>query len=229
MLYDQAAFPATATVQDEEDNKHEQQQQQTTKRHKTSSPNTIHILVDDNNNNTTTNNDEKAKIITILIPDSIIRIPDARARAILSGTESRAIALLSLNAYVSTLGGGYFLCKRVDVALQMAYRQHQIAVMLDNSELAGQCRIHVCYILMQQGKLSLAAQRLHDEKMEAKRTGSEKHAAIVQAAVVYLIKLNRIQAELKRKPIHKKGEIIQDDYYRQRFVAIGDGNTNSST
>jgi hypothetical protein len=166
------------------------------------------------------------KQITIVIPPSLVHIPDARSRALMLGTESQAIALLSLNAYVSTLGGGYFLCRRVDVALQMAYKQHQIAVRLGNPELAGQCRVHVCYILMQVGKLHLAAQRLHYEKMEAQRIGSEKHAAVVHAAIVYLVKLNRIQSELRKNHHRKKngtnhkkgGGVIHDDYYRQRFV-----------
>ena len=61
----------------------------------------------------------------------------------------RQIALITLNAFVSTLGGGYFLCRRIEEAERMASYQHRVALWLGDPILASQCRIHLIYNCIQ--------------------------------------------------------------------------------
>jgi hypothetical protein len=70
-------------------------------------------------------------------------------RFILTSVEVRAASLIALNAYISTLGGGHFLCKHVKSAWRMALQQQAVAIALGDMELAGQCRVHLAYICMQ--------------------------------------------------------------------------------
>lgn len=124
------------------------------------------------------------------------------------------IALKTLNAYVSTLGGGYFLCRKIDEAEHMAERQLRIAIMLGDPVLAGQCRIHLVYNCIQRGLLREAKRRLKLEWMIAHKLSSDTLKSIVRAAWVYIRKLTRIKPVLRR---HGNKQTI-DDLARQRFV-----------
>jgi hypothetical protein len=130
--------------------------------------------------------------------------------------EARTSTLIYLNAYVSTLGGGHYLCKHVKAAWAMALRQQAIAIALEDLELAAQCRIHLAYICMQIGKLKSARARVEKEKAFAKEIGSNKLAAVVFAAEVYLRKLQQKKHELRQQADDK----LRDSLYRQRFVDI---------
>lgn len=141
-------------------------------------------------------------------------VPPRWVRDKLGLPEKRAIQLIALNAYVSTLGGGHYLCKHVEDAWALALRQQAISLALDDQELAGQCRIHLAYICMQMGKLREARRRLRLEDRFAIKIESNKLRAVVHAAEVYLTKLELREAELKNMPEDK----LRDEFYRQRFV-----------
>ena len=113
-------------------------------------------------------------------------IPPRWIREKLGGVERKAVSLIALNAFVSTLGGGHYLCKHVKDAWSMALGQQAIAIALGDMELAGQCRIHLAYICMQMGKLKAAKRRLESERAFGVKIGSEKLLAVVHAAEVYL-------------------------------------------
>jgi len=143
-----------------------------------------------------------------------VAIPPFWIRRTLISVETKAASLIALNAFVSTLGGGHYLCKHVSDAWSMAIRQQAIALALGDMELAGQCRIHLAYISMQVGKLKSASKRLESERKFALKIESNRLLAVVYAAEVYLNKLTLRAAELKRKP----QERLRDEFYRQRFV-----------
>jgi hypothetical protein len=59
--------------------------------------------------------------------------------------ENRLIRAVSLNGYVSTLGGGFFLCHHFRTAITLALRQMQLALFLDRPDLYLACCINVAY------------------------------------------------------------------------------------
>lgn len=148
-------------------------------------------------------------------------------RAVVDFMDYKARLLTFLGAYTSTLGGGYFLCKHVSVAWRLALRQEKIALALEDYTSAGQCRVHLTYILMQMGKLKEAKRRLKREHVYATTMlHSERLEAIVRAASLYLAKLELEKDELAKPGPSwinvggHKGNFVVDNYRRQRFVKV---------
>mmetsp|Transcript_46857 Transcript_46857/g.98368 ORF Transcript_46857/g.98368 Transcript_46857/m.98368 type:complete len:453 (+) Transcript_46857:1-1359(+) len=66
--------------------------------------------------------------------------------------ENTLIRLTSLSAYISTLGGGFFLCRYLSTAISLARRQCQIALLRGDSDMAMKCRINEGYCYIHAGK-----------------------------------------------------------------------------
>jgi hypothetical protein len=59
--------------------------------------------------------------------------------------EHQLIQAQSLNGYVSTLGGGFFLCHHFATAIYLARHQQRLAVYLHRPDLYWTCWIHMAY------------------------------------------------------------------------------------
>jgi len=68
--------------------------------------------------------------------------------------ENTLIRLTSLSAYISTLGGGFFLCRYLSTAIILARRQCCIAMMRGDRDMALKCRINIGYCYIHNGKLN---------------------------------------------------------------------------
>ncbi len=68
--------------------------------------------------------------------------------------ENKMIRLTSLQALISTLGGGFFLCRYLSVAVSMARQQCKIALLRGDEEMALKCRINEGYCHIHSGKLN---------------------------------------------------------------------------
>lgn len=82
--------------------------------------------------------------------------------------ENLQIQLQSLNAYIATLGGGYFLCHYLSTAVCLARYQRQIAIQLNDIELAMKCTINEAYNYIHAGKIKKALKLIEDTKEWAK-------------------------------------------------------------
>ncbi len=134
----------------------------------------------------------------------------------LSWLVARKAGLATANAFVSTLGGGYFLCKQIDRAEQMALRQLSIALSLGDPALAVQCRVHLAYNQLQRGRLRLARAMLECEWLCAKALGDDVLQSMVKSAWLYLRRLRQLRALLARPA---QGDKTRDAFYRQRFTS----------
>ena len=85
--------------------------------------------------------------------------------------ENKYIRLISMNAYVSTLGGGHFLCKQVSQARAMALAQRRIAVALGNTALEAMTLVHLVYADVQVGNFRRAMRCLRRIARFAAETG----------------------------------------------------------
>lgn len=99
--------------------------------------------------------------------------------------ENLRIRLTSLNAYVATLGGGYFLCRRLEIAISLAKRQRSIALALNDYTLAGQCSVNEAYNFIFAGKIDHALRLIRTVAEDAKARNDELLPAVCRAAKLF--------------------------------------------
>jgi len=102
--------------------------------------------------------------VVILPPNPIFkgmtysRIPSTSPTSLFSGrlihNENTLIRLTSLSAYISTMGGGFFLCRYLSTAVSMARQQCRIALLRGDEEMSFKCRINEGYCYIHAGKLN---------------------------------------------------------------------------
>jgi len=68
--------------------------------------------------------------------------------------ENTYIRLTSLSAYISTLGGGFFLCRYLSTAISLARQQCCLAMLRGDVDMALKCRINMGYCYIHNGKLN---------------------------------------------------------------------------
>ena len=107
--------------------------------------------------------------------------------------------LLTTSAYVSTLGGGYFLCKFVNQAKIMAARQFTLAKCLNDTPLEIQCCIHMAYSLIREGKWNMASSIIkYQEARCALLNSNHEIISVVKSAKRFLRKIKKTSTKLKK-------------------------------
>lgn len=124
------------------------------------------------------------------------------------------VALVTANAYISTLGGGHFLCKQLSQAKLMARLQIAVSMGLQDPILESKCRINLAYSAIQTGRFRRAQRMIRNETEVAERLKSDELAKVCHAAQTYLGKTYRVHRELLNRPSDR----LVDDFYRQRIV-----------
>ena len=66
----------------------------------------------------------------------------------------------SLTGYISTLGGGFFMCRHYHTAVWLAMEQERMALLLNDQSMYYKCRINAAYNYIYAGKFQLAQQLL---------------------------------------------------------------------
>lgn len=124
------------------------------------------------------------------------------------------VALVTANAYISTLGGGHFLCKHLTQAKLMARLQIAVSMGLQDPILESKCRINLAYNAMQAGRFRRAQRIIRNETQVAARLKNDELAKVCHAAQTYLVKTYRVHRDLLSRPSDR----LVDDFYRQRIV-----------
>ncbi len=91
--------------------------------------------------------------------------------------ENNFIRLASLSAYISTLGGGFFLCRYLSTAIVFARRQCAIALLRGDLMMALKCRINEGYCYIHGGKLNKGKKKIRlvlRDAMQMEQEGSVK-------------------------------------------------------
>jgi hypothetical protein len=133
------------------------------------------------------------------------------------------IALVTANAYISTLGGGHFLCKHLDQAKLLAKVQMALSRGLQDPILESKCRINLAYGAMQGGKFKRALRIIEGETKVANELENEELQKVCHAAKVYLYKNYKLQKEFLQTLKEFSGgdeqhRLLVDNYYRQRII-----------
>lgn len=95
-----------------------------------------------------------------VVPDWRGSSVDRSGCAALVRLENKHVALQSANAYISTLGGGHFLCRHVPSAIALAQAQIHVACELGDSRLAARSHVHLAYCAVLIGRFRTAANLL---------------------------------------------------------------------
>ena len=124
--------------------------------------------------------------------------------------------LITTNAYISTLGGGYFLCRYLDHAKRMAGKQYLIAKKLNEPILMSQCCIHMAYSLIHEGSYRSAYNIIvNQEKGLLQKLQNNELKAIVSSAKHYLDKIKHVKAlkeiRVKRLTKSRHKELLSDN------------------
>jgi hypothetical protein len=88
----------------------------------------------------TTNRNENTALSLIIFPP-YTSIPDFYTCSLFITWEHTLIRLQSLQAYTSTLGGGYFFCGQLHAAIELARYQRKLALALHDDHAAGICTV----------------------------------------------------------------------------------------
>lgn len=78
------------------------------------------------------------------------------------------LQMQTLSAYYATLGGGYFLCRRLSTAIGLARRQRQVATWMGDTAMADRCTLNESYNYLHAGQFDVAFAMLKALKASAR-------------------------------------------------------------
>lgn len=179
-------------------------------------------------------NDAPALVVLVSFrPEPLLPLCWASARRAVRLVHG-VVALVTANAYISTLGGGHFLCRHLDRSTLMAKLQMAVSVGLQDPILESKCRVNLAYNALQLGRFARARRIIEQEARVAERLGSDELRKVCHAAGVYLAKTYRLHLEFKQRNraallAHSEagssgaagaGTHLHDNFYRQRIVRL---------
>ena len=140
-------------------------------------------------------------------------------RILFLAAEARSLAVTS--AYASTLGGGYFMCRFVDKAQDMARAQLSLAVQLGDEVLQSKCRTHLIYSDIQLGDFDVAREKLERERNVARNLRDRELCSVIESAIHFCEQSRKLNATLA--PVEFRSDAagdVQDEFYRMRVVKL---------
>jgi len=94
------------------------------------------------------------------------------------------IRLRTLAAYWATLGGGYFLCRYLSVAVRLARAQRVVALAVGDVRGADVCTLNECYNYIYAGRVDVALQTIRGVLVGAQKRGDDILVGMCESAVV---------------------------------------------
>ena len=123
----------------------------------------INMVMKDDSRNTSSDQSAQYNLSVVILPPNPFvttysRMSSSSPTSLFAGrliyNENTLIRLTSMSAYISTMGGGFFLCRYLSTAVAMARQQCRIALIRGDEEMAFKCRINEGYCYIHAGKLN---------------------------------------------------------------------------
>eukprot|EP00978_Attheya_sp_CCMP212_P027655 scaffold93167_cov37-Attheya_sp.AAC.1 len=105
--------------------------------------------------------------------------------------ENVGVKLQTLNAFIATLGGGYFLCKQLSVAVELARRQRQVALAMNDVDLAARCTLNEAYNYIHAGEFEHAKLLLRIVSRHAKSRNDHLNILMCKSAKLFMKRVQR--------------------------------------
>ena len=133
--------------------------------------------------------------------------------------ENMQIRLQSLNAYVATLGGGYFLCRFLSTAISLAKYQRRLALALGDYSLAMKCTINEAYNYIHAGMIQQANLLIKKTWKEAKQRNDYINLSMCRSAKWFSDRVSEAEdRKVAEKVLSDEHTATIDDYQRIRIV-----------
>jgi hypothetical protein len=105
--------------------------------------------------------------------------------------ENVGVKLQTLNAFIATLGGGYFLCRQLSVAVELARRQRQVALAMNDVDLAARCTLNEAYNYIHAGEFWRAKILLRIVSQHAKTRKDHLTLLMTRSAKLFMKRVQR--------------------------------------
>ena len=126
--------------------------------------------------------------------------------------ENIMVRLQSLNAFFSTLGGGYFLCRYLSIAVRLARSQRAIALSLGDRNLAARCTVNEAYNYIHAGRIRHALMLLKQVQGAAVERGDNLTISMCKSARLFAKRVRKANAFEGTK------QSVDDELQRIRIV-----------
>lgn len=129
--------------------------------------------------------------------------------------ENRLSVLRSLNAFISTLGGGYFLCRYLATAVRLARWQRVVALQLGDLDLAARCTVNEAYNYIHSGRVGCALRIVAAVRKEALVRGDGLTVSMCGSARSFALRVRRANlgegARQSTRDEMQRIRIVRDD------------------
>lgn len=156
-------------------------------------------------------------VMTFLPPSLISTLqPEFTFSSRLILLENSMIRLISLNAFIATLGGGYHLCRRLDTAIYLARYQRRIALQLEDLNLAGKCTVNEAYNFIHAGYIEKARLMIQFVRRDAVLRKDKELISMCDAATKFAERV--FHTTTFRKEVFDGWTKTNDDWQRVRIT-----------
>ena len=126
--------------------------------------------------------------------------------------ENCLVQLQSLNAFFSTLGGGYFLCRYLATAVRLARWQRAVALSMGDRDLAARCTVNEAYNCIHAGRIRQALALIKQVKEAAIGRGDDLTVSMCKSARIFARRVRQMHAYEGTK------QSVYDELQRIRIV-----------
>jgi hypothetical protein len=120
--------------------------------------------------------------------------------------------MVTLNAWISTLGGGYFLCRHLETAVYMARKQRTLAVWMGDASTADKCTLNEAFNFIHTGSFSIAMTMIKAVELSSEARGDTLVINMCSSAKLFLKRVRRAAK------FEGESDETKDDYQRIRIV-----------
>mmetsp|Transcript_16881 Transcript_16881/g.23892 ORF Transcript_16881/g.23892 Transcript_16881/m.23892 type:complete len:466 (+) Transcript_16881:182-1579(+) len=124
--------------------------------------------------------------------------------------ENLQIRLQTLNAYIATLGGGYFLCRYLSTAVNLARYQRCVALALGDHSLADKCTINEAYNYIHAGRIPQAIHLIQNVMSSSKNRNDSLVLSMSRSALWFAKKVEKAS-------LYDHGSNVVRDSEKQSF------------
>jgi len=163
-------------------------------------------------------NRRKARgLIVHIIPPRVTCIAnDCLFVSLLIRWEHMLIQMQSMIAWISTLGGGYFLCRHLETAVRMARQQRYLALWLGDEKMADRCTLNEAFNYIHAGQFEVALRLIRAVKRSSEQRDDDLTVRMCQSALLFC---HRVRTANKHETEHgNRNDTTTDDFQRIRIV-----------
>ena len=121
------------------------------------------------------------------------------------------LQMVTLNAWIATLGGGYFLCRHLETAVCLAQQQRTVALWMGDQSTADKCTLNEAFNYIHAGGFRIALAKIKAVKASSKARNDALTLNMCYSAQLFL-------KRVRKAAMFESNSETNDDYQRIRIV-----------